>query len=102
MSSDIDSTAHVVEDLIPGVAYIFRVSACNEVGVGRHSNPSEPVSIVAEKEYDSDSPTSEQAVLKTTPIEFEYDLREELTRWGGGALEITCTTGIVLVSHFFL
>ena len=30
VSSDIDGAAHVVDDLLPGVAYMFRVSTINE------------------------------------------------------------------------
>ena len=38
---DLEAAAHVVDDLLPGVPYIFRVSAINEVC----SDPSEPVTI---------------------------------------------------------
>ncbi len=78
----IDSTAHVVEDLLPSVSYIFRVSAVNEAGYGPHSKPSDPVTIPNEPGYDSDSPSLlEEVRVKTTPFKLEYTLGPEISRW---------------------
>ena len=73
-----DSTAHVVEDLVPGVTYLFRVSAVNEVGVGAASKPSGSVAIVREREYDSDSPCPDEVRLKLSSFEIEYERGEEI------------------------
>ena len=80
VASDIDSTAHVVEELIPGATYIFRVFSVNEVGVSVSSKPSRPVTMVKDRDYDSDSPSPAEVTLKITPIEFEYEINEELWR----------------------
>ena len=48
VADDITSTAHVVENLERGVAYVFRVCAMNEVGCGRFSQPSPPLTITDE------------------------------------------------------
>ena len=73
-----DSTAHVVEDLVPGVTYLFRVSAVNEVGVGLASKPSGSVAIVREREYDSDSPSPDEVRLKMSSFEIEYERGEDI------------------------
>ena len=78
MSSEIEGAAHVVEDLLPGVTYIFRVSAVNQVGTGPASDPSEPVTIDTSKDYDSDSPTLDQARLKRLPFDMEYQELAEI------------------------
>lgn len=77
VSCDIEGAAHVVDDLLPDVAYVFRVSASNAVGIGPTSDPSEPVTI---EDYDSDSPTVGQVQLKTTPFHLEYQLGEEIAK----------------------
>ena len=76
VSSEIEGAAHVIDDLLPGVAYIFRVSAINEVGTGPASEPSEPVTIDVGLEYDSDSPTVEEVRVKRTPFSLEYQEEE--------------------------
>ena len=48
VADDITSTAHVVENLERGVAYVFRVCAMNEVGCGKFSQPSPPLTITDE------------------------------------------------------
>ena len=78
VSSEIEGAAHVVDDLLPGVAYIFRVSAVNEVGAGPASEPSEPVTIDAGLEYDSDSPVLDQIRIKKTTFDLEYQQDEEI------------------------
>jgi hypothetical protein len=45
VADDITSTAHVVENLERGVAYVFRVCAMNEIGCGRFSQISPPLLI---------------------------------------------------------
>ena len=45
MEDNITSTAHVVENLEMGVAYVFRVCAVNEIGRGKFSDPSPTVTI---------------------------------------------------------
>ncbi len=80
VSHDIEGAAHVVDDLLPGVAYIFRVSAINEVGTGPASEPSEPVTIETSLEYDSESPTHERSRIKTSAFELEYKIEEEIWR----------------------
>ena len=81
VASDIDSTAQVLEDLIPGVAYVFRVSAVNEVGVSPYSLPSPPMTISHDHQYDSDSTGMEEVELKVTPFEFEYEMGQLVSRW---------------------
>lgn len=80
VASDIDSTAQVLEDLIPGVAYVFRVSAVNVVGVSPYSVPSPPVTISHDHQYDSDSTGIEEVELKVTPFEFEYEMGQLISR----------------------
>ena len=80
VSAEIEGTAHVVDDLLPGVTYIFRVSAINDVGMGHVSEPSEPVTIENNQEYDSDSPMFERIRMKTSPYDLEYQSEEELSR----------------------
>ena len=77
VSHDIEGAAHVVDDLLPDVTYVFRVSASNAVGTGPTSNPSEPITI---EDYDSDSPTLGLVQLKTTPFSLEYQLGEEIAK----------------------
>lgn len=77
VSRDIEGAAHVVDDLLPDVAYVFRVSASNAVGTGTTSDPSEPVTI---EDYNSDSPTLGQVQLKATPFNLEYQLGEEIAK----------------------
>ena len=48
VADDITSTAHVVENLERGVAYVFRVCAMNEVGCGKFSQASPPLTITDE------------------------------------------------------
>ena len=45
VADDITSTAHVVENLERGVDYVFRVCAMNEIGCGKFSRPSPPLTI---------------------------------------------------------
>ena len=78
VAANLDGAAHVLDDLLPGVAYIFRVSAVNEVGVSPYSEPSEPVTIDMNHEYDSDSPTAEQVRMKISAFELEYETNEEI------------------------
>ena len=76
-----ESAAHVVEDLLPSVSYVFRVSAVNEVGVGAHSKPSAPVLLLNEPEYDSDSPSLLDDIrIKTSPFKMEYIFGREIAR----------------------
>ena len=75
-----ESTAHVVEDLIPGLTYIFRVAAINEIGIGPYSKPSAPVVLVTDTTLDGDSPAMDVR-LKNTAFDLEYELGEELGRW---------------------
>ena len=81
VASDIDSTAQVLEDLIPGVAYVFRVSAVNEVGISPYSMPSPPMTISRDHQYDSDSTGMEEVELKVTPFEFEYEMGQLISRY---------------------
>ena len=69
----------MVDDLLPGVPYIFRVSAINKVGIGLCSDPSEPVTIEIDQAYDSDSPSFDQVWMKITPFDLEYDMGEEMS-----------------------
>ena len=48
VADDITTTAHVVENLERGVAYVFRVCAMNEVECGKFSQPSPPLTITDE------------------------------------------------------
>lgn len=80
-SSSPESTAHVVEDLLPSISYLFRASAINEVGIGPYSKPSEPVTIPTEPGYDSDSPSVlEEVRIKTTSFKLEYTCGPEIAR----------------------
>ena len=74
-----ESTAHVVEDLIPGLTYIFRVTAINEIGMSPYSKPSAPVVLVADTALDGDSPSMDVR-LKNTAFDLEYELGEEIGR----------------------
>ena len=78
MATDLEAAAHVVDDLLPGVPYMFRVSAINEVGIGPCSDPSEPVTIEMDQAYDSDSPSFDQVRMKMTPFDLKYDMGEEM------------------------
>ena len=80
VSEEIEGAAHVADDLLPGVSYVFRVSASNEVGTGPPSDPSEPVTIDANLEYDSDSPSLDRVRLKRVPFNMEYQQEEQLYR----------------------
>ncbi len=80
VATDLEGAAHVVDDLLPGIAYIFRVSAINAVGMGACSDPSEPVTIDLDQAYDSDSPSYDQVRMKLSPFELEYNLGEEIYR----------------------
>lgn len=80
VATDIDSTAQVLEDLIPGVAYIFRVSAVNEIGISPYSMPSPPMTISHDHQYDSDSTGMEEVELKVSPFEFEYEMGQLISR----------------------
>ncbi|CAI8046411.1 Titin [Geodia barretti] len=68
VADDITSTAHVVENLERGVAYVFRVCAMNEVGCGRFSQPSLPLTITDEPDYDSDGPEMEDVRRIIQPL----------------------------------
>lgn len=74
-----ESTAHVVEDLIPGLTYIFRVAAINEIGIGPYSKPSPLVVLVTDTALDGDSPAMDVR-LKNTSFDLEYELGEEIGR----------------------
>ena len=78
VATDLESAAHVADDLLPAVPYVFRVSAINEVGTGPCSDPSEPVTIDLDQPYDSDSPAYDQVRMKLSPFELEYEALEEL------------------------
>jgi len=78
VATDLESAAHVVDDLLPSVPYIFRVSAINEVGAGPCSDPCEPVTINLDQPYVSDSPTYDQVRVKLSPFELEYEVLEEI------------------------
>lgn len=78
VSDEIEGAAHVIDDLLPGVTYTFRVSASNEVGSGPPSDPSEPVTIDTNLEYDSDSPTLDKVRLKKVPFALEYQQEEDI------------------------
>ena len=80
VSEEIEGAAHVIDDLLPGVTYTFRVSASNEVGTGPSSDPSEPVTIDTTQEYDSDSPTLDKIRLKSIPFALEYQEEGEIYR----------------------
>lgn len=80
VATDIDSTAHVLEDLIPGMAYVFRVAAVNEIGTSPYSGPSQPMTMSHDHQYDSDSTGVEEVELKTTPFEFEYEMGQLISR----------------------
>lgn len=80
VTTDIDSTAHVLEDLIPGMAYMFRVAAVNEIGISPYSGPSQPMIMSHDHQYDSDSTGVEEVELKTTPFEFEYEMGQLISR----------------------
>lgn len=78
VSTDIEGAAHVVDDLLPRVTYVFKVSATNEVGRGPFSELSEPVTIDDNLEYDSDSPTLDQVHFKRLQFDLEYQEEEEI------------------------
>lgn len=80
VSDQIEGAAHVIDDLLPGVTYTFRVSASNAVGTGPPSDPSDPVTIDANPEYDSDSPTLDRVRLKRVPFALEYQEEGEIQR----------------------
>jgi hypothetical protein len=68
VADDITSTAHVVENLERGVAYVFRVCAMNEIGCGRFSQPSPPLTITDEPDYESDGPEMEDVRRIIQPL----------------------------------
>lgn len=79
VSADIEGAAHVVDDLLPGVAYTFKVSAINEVGAGPSSEASEAITIEPGLQYEPDSPTW-QHTIKMVPFQQVYEVNEEISR----------------------
>ena len=49
VEGEVGSTAHVVEGLLPGVPYVFRVAAGNKIGYGSFSKPSPPVTMTVDR-----------------------------------------------------
>ena len=45
VSSRVEAAAHVVEDLLPGKSYLFRVASMNVIGASQFSKPSSPILI---------------------------------------------------------
>ncbi len=45
VEDDINGMAHVINDLLPGATYVFRVAAVNYIGVSVFSKPSLPLYI---------------------------------------------------------
>ena len=73
--------AHVVEGLVTGATYLFRVCAANEVGVGKYSKPTETVAIVKEVENESEGLVEvDEEQLKKGSFEIEYEMGEEIYR----------------------
>ena len=122
-----ESAAHVVEDLLPGVSYVFRVSAMNEVGMGPRSKPSGPLTITNEPgkcahseisivlqrglllsflaypDYDSDSPSIDEVRMKMTSFDFEYSQGEEIGRYTPLPSHArTHTHTLYMVTHLYM
>lgn len=49
VADDVVSSAHVVDDLLPGMTYVFRVTAVNGLGASAYSRPSPPVFLSTEE-----------------------------------------------------
>lgn len=81
VSVKVEGAAHVVDDLLPGMTYTFRVSAINEVGAGPVSHPSSPITIETAPTYDSDSPARDLVRVKKLSFDLEYEAGEELHRY---------------------
>ena len=47
-ADDLHSTAHVVDDLLPGSSYQFRVAAVNAIGNSQFSKPSAIVTVASD------------------------------------------------------
>jgi len=47
-ADDLHSTAHVVDDLLPGNSYQFRVAAVNVIGNSQFSKPSSIVTVASD------------------------------------------------------
>ena len=77
-AEEIHSTAHVVDDLLPGNNYQFRVAAVNAIGSSQFSKPSGTVSVdsTEEEEWDNMEPVK----VKHVPFEKEYTFKEVISK----------------------
>ena len=73
VASGLEGLSYVVDNLLPDVAYVFSVSAVNEIGAGPSSQPTEPISIRMYDEYESDSPMSKMTQMKVSGLELEHE-----------------------------
>ena len=72
--------AHVVEGLVAGATYLFRVCATNEVGMGKYSKSTETVALAKEVEAESEGVEVDEEQLKKGSFEIEYEMGEEICR----------------------
>lgn len=70
----------VIDDLMPGIEYAFRVIASNQVGLSEPSAESDEVKL-ARLSVESD--------FLLEPFEHRYQLLEEIGRWVGGCGHVT-------------
>ena len=75
-----DITAHVMENLVPGVSHVFRVAAANQVGMGGHSKVTGPVAVVSLQDSETDS-NCDEVRLKMRSFELDYEKGQEIWRY---------------------
>ncbi|XP_019854768.1 PREDICTED: myosin light chain kinase, smooth muscle-like isoform X1 [Amphimedon queenslandica] len=87
----IDGAAYVVDDLLPGKSYLFRVSSTNVIGTSQFSKPSSPI-LITNDDYSppGSSPLVTDLQVRSSDFNLEYEIINEIGR-GSFSVVYECT-----------